>query len=367
MFNIGIITIQSDNFGNRLQNYAVQEILLKHGNKVLTYKRKYYYNKKHLLKILLSFVLRPLKVLTKVQWISKKIKNVIAGASHIYYMNHFTVEWIGTSKVYAEEINNKEIDSMDFFVCGSDQLWNPKFPMVSDVDFLQFAHKEQNIAISASIGIAELSSDEESKFRERLKNFKAISVREKQAKELIEPLCDIKIDVLLDPTLMLGAKQWQKIENRVKTPEKYIVVYLLDYKGREKVMSVLEKAYNLDIPEIVWILDKKHPEYYWYGPSEFLYVIHNADAVFTDSFHGTVFSVIFERKVWVFERKHNGYSMNSRITSLVDTLGLPYNIIINNDLDINNDIDFSIVKKNLKREQEKFENYLVSNLVTENE
>lgn len=357
---VGIITIQSDNFGNRLQNYAVQEILKKRSCTPVTFGRSYYYNDKHKKKIKIANIIHSIDWLVNISFAPEKIRKGLSGAAHIYNMNQFTKNNITMSDVYAENITKDIVDEFDYFLCGSDQLWNLKFPMVTETDFLQFADEKKNISIAASLGVEELTVDEQQMFTEYLRKFKGISVRENKAKEILQPLTEKDITVLPDPTMMLSADEWKKIEKKVKTPEKYIAVYLLDYASRNMVMDALNKFYDNKIPKIIWILDKIHPDNYWYGPSEFLYIIHHADAVYTDSFHGTVFSLLFERNVRIFERKHKGFSMNSRIYTLVDNLGINPSVIIREADDIMKDstIDYEVVKKRINTEREKCNRFL---------
>ena len=365
MHQVGIITIQSDNFGNRLQNYAVQTVLEKQGFSAWTFPREYYYNKKHKKKILIATLLAPTYIGLKLGMFSKSICKKIAGASHIYKMNQFTKDFIKISNVYGERISASEVDEYDYFLAGSDQLWNPKFPMVTGVDFLAFSRKEKNISFSASLGVEELSEDVKEKYKAYLKSFKAVSVREKKAQELLQPLTDVNVHVHIDPTMMLTADEWEKIEHKVNVPSKYIVVYLLDYSSRADVIAALKKSYQEDLPEIIWILDKENPKSYWYGPQEFLYVIHHADAVFTDSFHGSVFSILFHRSLCIFLRRHKGYSMNSRITTLIEKMGISEDVVCN---DINKytaftNIDYELVEKKLSMERRKVDDYLKGCLI----
>lgn len=360
---IGLITIQSDNYGNRLQNYAVQELLEAYGFDTATYKRKYYYNKKHKSKIAVAYILKLLKPLIHINRISVKIRKVLAGAVHINKMNQFTKDYLNISQKYAENIDTGEIQDKDYFVCGSDQLWNPMFPMVSEIDFLFFSPKEKNISVAASIGVDQLPEHCAEIYRAYMKNFKAISVREEQAKAVLSQLTDNEIEVLTDPTMALSKADWIKLEKAVKVPTSYIVVYLLDYKTRKDVIDTLDATYGDECPEIIWILDKEHPESYWFGPCEFLYVIHHADAVYTDSFHGTVFSLLFQRNVRIFKRHHKEFSMNSRLNTLISKMGLNEDIMIEpGNMKKQYTIDYDAVEEKLQKERKRYKKFFDESL-----
>lgn len=360
---IGLITIQSDNYGNRLQNYAVQKLFEAYGFDTATYKRKYYYSKKHKSKIAAAYILKFLKPVIHINRIPVKIRKVLAGAVHINKMNQFTKDYINMSPKFAENIDKEEIQDKDYFICGSDQLWNPMFPMVSEIDFLFFSPKEKNISVAASIGVDQLPEHCVEIYRLYMKNFKAISVREEQAKAVLSQLTDNEIEVLADPTMTLSKADWIKLEKAVKVPARYIVVYLLDYKTRKDVLDTLDVIYGDGRPGIIWILDKEHPESYWFGPCEFLYVIHHADAVFTDSFHGTVFSLLFQRNVRIFKRHHKEFSMNSRLNTLISKLGLDEDIMIEpGNIKGQYKIDYDAVEEKLQKERKRYKKFLNESL-----
>ena len=113
---------------------------------------------------------------------------------------------------------------------GSDQVWNPKFDRLSDVDLLSFATPEQRISFSASFGISELPENSKEKAKRELEKFKAISVREDRGKEIVEELTERKdVQVLVDPTMLLTSEEWDKVAKKpeqLKT-DKYILNYFL--------------------------------------------------------------------------------------------------------------------------------------------
>ena len=206
---------------------------------------------------------------------------------------------------------------------GSDQVWNPKFDRLSDVDLLSFATPEQRISFSASFGISELPEDTKEKVKRELENFKAISVREDSGKEIIENITKRKdIEVLVDPTMLLTAEEWDKVlkkPDQLKT-DKYILNYFLGNLSEERKQEI-EKIAKENNCEIINILDKNSP-FYKTGPSEFLYLEKNAFLICTDSFHSSVFAILYNRPFVVFDREDSNVKMNSRLETLLNKFHL---------------------------------------------
>lgn len=360
---VGIVTMQGNNFGNRLQSYALQEILRQNGLDTVTYKRKYY-SDENKIKIFIASLLRWTTPLLNCKRLPNRVKESLAAALRIYNMDSFTRTHIKLGG-YIEDLKENEVNIVDYFVCGSDQIWNPNFSMVYPEDFLSFSKREKNVSIAASLGVNELPPEKKDLYKKYLSNFKAISVREDKAKEILSEIIDQDIVVLADPTMTLKKDEWIKLERKVEIPSSYIVAYCLDNRTNDLLMKALNEIYENNVPKIVWLFNKKHPESYWYGPREFIYVIHNADAVYTDSFHGTVFSLIFGKNVRVFERYTDGYSMNSRINTLITKMGLDTEIIILNPSEADNTdiINYDKVSESIKNERILYERFIKKYLI----
>lgn len=310
---VGIITINdNDNYGNRLQNYAVQEILKTRNIDSVTLKNVMDLNFKR------NFGYRFIKYCMKK--VLKREKNEFPGRKEKFEDFNRNIKFSKNYITAYSKINKK----FDYFITGSDQVWNPYFFRLSDVDFLCFAEPNKRIAFSASFGLSELSEEKKRLPRKYLNNFKAISVRENAGKNIIEEITERKeIEVLLDPTMMLKSEEWEKI---MKEPDeipqkKYILNYFLGKLSKEKMNEIKRIADENDC-EIINILDK-NDKYYITGPSEFIYLEKNAFLICTDSFHSSVFAILFNRPFIVFDRVEDGENkMNSRIDTLLDKLNL---------------------------------------------
>lgn len=317
MKNVAVITLTGDNnYGNKLQNYAMEQILIESGLRVETIRVK---NKNdsgqsyHVLffKNYIKYLTLPLlgdskKAFTKRRYLFMKF-------NHLLHQAKDEIGW-GVDSATSCKI----LAPYDYLVYGSDQIWNPQFSTFSTLYLGEFGKTEKNIALSASFGLEELDSSYVEFFKTGLKRFKAISVREDAGKSIINSIVpEVSVDVLIDPTLMLGADRWEKIEVNPKPAcDKFAVAYFLGKPNEEKTKRIdkIKKENKTSLIDV----GKEAP----IGPREFLYYIHHADYVCTDSFHAFVFSILFTKDVFIFKRKDSYKSMSSRMDTLIGKLGL---------------------------------------------
>lgn len=343
MKKVGIITIYDENnYGNRLQNYAVQEILKDMNFDVETIKNINLVNGENYLK-------RAEKVIPERR--EKFLK--------------FNDENMKNSQnvVFHHEIDDKFHEKYDYFIIGSDQIWNYNFKdRFSDAVFANFAPKEKRISLSASFGISEVPKENHNLYN-GLNGMKAISVRENAGKEIVKDITgrDDAI-VLIDPTMMLSEEKWTSIMKKPAelTSKKYILKYFLGNFSEEKQKEIEKFAAKNDC-EIIDVLDEK--SFYKTGPSEFLYLIKNAFLVITDSFHSCVFSIIFNRPFLIFDRDQERMrNMYSRIETLLQKFELDdrkfKGVIDNSHIKVN----YSHVDKILFNEQQKVKEFLINAL-----
>lgn len=216
----------------------------------------------------------------------------------------------------------KAADEYDYFVIGSDQVWNPYFADLEKL-FLKFAPRAKRIAYAASISCPEIPSKDLQGFIDGINGMKAISVREQAGAELIEQLTGRKVEVVADPTMLVAAEKWREIARKpswLKGDEQILTTYFLG-KRPDDVINRLADEYGL---KVVNILDERVFEHYAVAPEEWLWLIDNARLMYTDSFHGTVFSILFRRPFVVAERIGDGCvnKMTSRIDTLLGKFGL---------------------------------------------
>lgn len=354
---IGIVTItERENFGNRLQNYALQSVLKNNLSKVDTiqnYAQYRYRNTK-------PFILAK-RIISKSFCIQRLNSECMRQSSFRIFNN----QYIEYSKLYSTLFYiPKNIDKKyDFFIAGSDQIWNPNFIFNFDFNFLRFADRKKRISYAASFGVDEIPERKIAKFKEYLDGFDYISVREYEGAKIIKELTGRNVQVHLDPTLLLSAEDWLSIARKpsyISEGENYILVYFLGDKGEmaKCLKNMRSENTNLKNCRVIDIQDADIPEIYSSAPDNFLWLIANASAVLTDSYHGTIFSLLFNTPFLTNQRKGTDYSMNSRIKSL-------YKIL---DLDIQNGAitypEMVLKQEVLNKERQKAIDYLKDVLLT---
>ena len=214
----------------------------------------------------------------------------------------------------------------DVYITGSDQLWNPTQPFCIEPYFLTFVPKgKRKISYSSSIGITELTEKEKSLFRNALVQYDAISVRETQAKQLLQSLIDNKIEQVADPTFLLPLEMWQSISVKPDLSEKYLLLFTLGFN--KPLMEYAIRLGNQSGMRIVYLTAVQPGDNEQYkavldaGPREWIGYIANAEMVITDSFHGSVFSIIMGTNNF-FTYISPSNQRGSRITDLLETFGL---------------------------------------------
>ncbi len=344
---VGIITINdNNNYGNRLQNYAVQEFMKKEKNECYTLKNIPQLNGKE--KILLKFI----------KYIITKDRNKEKNKKRVKAFNEFNKN-INFSKHYYITPYTKIYKKFDYFITGSDQVWNPNFGRLRDVDLLSFAKPEQRIAFSASFAINKLPEESKNKTKKELEKFNAISVREDRGKEIVEELTGRKdVQVLVDPTMLLTSEEWDKVAKKpeqLKT-DKYILNYFLGELS-EKRRKDIEKIAKENNCEIINMLDKNSP-FYQTGPSEFLYLEKNAFLICTDSFHSCVFAILYNRPFIVFDREDSSVKMNSRLDTLLKKFELHNRWYKGEIIEEQLEVDYEETHRILEEERKKAKKFL---------
>lgn len=228
--------------------------------------------------------------------------------------------------VYNLTTISKSNEIYNSFIVGSDQIWN--FRCFNPSFFGEFVSEEKDIiSYAASTGKFEFTDKEITYLKDVLEKFKAISVREKDLTDTFSTLINEKeIESVVDPTLLLEQEDWDKItcDNLIK--EKYLFCYFLGSDVRlRKLAHKYAKKHRLQVVTIPFANQNFNSADFGFGdiclydagPSEFVTLIKHAECVFTDSFHATVFSLIYQKQFFVFDRvEHKG--MSSRLYSLTE-------------------------------------------------
>lgn len=317
MSNIGIVTFnQAINFGAVLQMYALQNCIKQLGGscEIVNYqskklakiyerkKLKYYLNPKKLY----SFIFRNSCTSYNTEGFRAFIDKHISVSSQVYH----------TPESLKEANRNYEI-----FIAGSDQVFNIYCCAGDDSYFLPFV-TSPNIKYSyaASLGLSRIPPELVGQYQELLCDFKELSIREKTGASAISQVLNKSCRVDVDPSFLLSKEDWTEVASPCLTPDKYILVYVL--AEDKHIFAHAKKLAKKHKCKIIYINDRFFSRFGMDNkrktePSEWLDLFRNASAVVTNSYHGLVFSLIFDRTVYPFLLRINS-RVNSRIVDLLD-------------------------------------------------
>lgn len=230
-----------------------------------------------------------------------------------------------SKKVYSLNTIDSANECYSHFITGSDQIWT--FRWFNPIFFLEFVRKgKRKISYAASIGKSRFTPKEKSYLAKTLPEFDAVSVREEDLVDELHNISGCDIDLVLDPTLLLSREEWDSVASKNIVEGEYIFCYFLgndpllrkvakQFAKRKQIKLVTipfaNQAYNK--PDFFFGDEKIYDA----GPEEFLALIRGARYVLTDSFHASVFSIVFQRNFVTFSRE-GAVSMNSRLYSLME-------------------------------------------------
>lgn len=263
------------------------------------------------------------------------------------------------------------LEDANAVVCGSDCVWYEKD--YNSIFFLNFPKiKIPKIAYAPSLR-DDIVSDPiyNNKVARWTKDFSSLSTREKAGSKIIEEISGKKVETVLDPTFLISEKEWSRMSSRRLIKKSYVVMYIIGKSMcMESIISQIESVYPGR--KMIWITMENNDGYpvgngiLNIGPAEFISLIRYADAVVTDSFHGTAFSIIFEKQFYAIKRiidEKDVYDHDCRIKNILEILGINNYFFSNAKIDIANRwIDYSCIKKKLISEKKKSIRYLTNAL-----
>lgn len=247
--------------------------------------------------------------------------------------DEFRKDCIGAVSPVIYDINDAE--RYDYYITGSDQVWNTSWYLPLDSYFLDFVPcGSKRISYAASIGLPISSPGLDKKiFEKHIPKFDNISLREKTHIPFVSQFTDKEVCSVLDPTLLLEAEDYDELCKDASYPDgDYLFLYFLAHDNSEPLIinyaNMISRKFNLkvvyslpDIPERSF--KNKAESFFTYGPKEFVSAIKHAKIVVTNSFHGTVFSTLYHVPFFTFLVS----SMSSRITDLLGETGLSDRIV----------------------------------------
>ena len=228
----------------------------------------------------------------------------------------------------------------DAVIVGSDQLWLPSNVMADYYTLNWVPGNVKKIAYATSFGIGNIPQKYKEMYRQYLIRIDYLSARETSGQEIISELTDWSVPLVNDPALLLDANGWDEvIKDKPIINDKYIFCYFMgDNPEQRDFVKSLAKENGLKIVALLHLdqfieTDEHYADYTpWnISPADFVNLVKYAEYVCTDSFHGTVFSIISSRNFFTFKRfnKKASLSTNTRITSLLTTVGLMYRLVEN--------------------------------------
>lgn len=339
MKKVGIVTLHfSINYGAVLQCAALVRTIKKLGNEVevIDYVPPYLklfwqdwkspiyeckIQKKYCGRNIIKTAWKMSKIFGKTMWENRHYFERKKKSDKFKQFNKEYLSLSNTQYNTLEQLNRME-SKYDCLVSGSDQVWNPNFTKnkFDEVYFLKFGKKEQKrIAYAASTGI--LGSDEfYIQLKDMIAEFNAVSVREKSLASALSNVGAGNVISVIDPTLFLTGDEWEKYEKDVRTNRKFLLVYCLtQHEEFQEILNEIHKVVDLEIIDISpqnlnVSYSCKHDKVC--GPGEFLWYIHHAEYIVTNSFHGTVFSILYQKQFITVADDKTGSRMKDLLCEL---------------------------------------------------
>jgi len=257
------------------------------------------------------------------------------------------------------KVERAELAKLDYdvFICGSDQIWTDYLTGgYDDVYFLHFPTKAKKIAYGASKVNALFKEEDKRYFRDSLSDFTALSVRERDLAIALTDICNKEVRVVLDPTLLLSQKIYEEIEAPIAENEEYVLAYfLVEDKVLMQCAQWAAEKLGVKLIEIHYYKQclKNHNQVTDCGPGEFLTYFKQAKYIFTNSFHGTVFSIIYEKDFF------SVYEKDVRKDNLLDSLGLEHrHIRTPEEIKVLDKVNYTEARKRLCEARSGSENFL---------
>ena len=337
------------NFGSALQSFALSNVINSLGYDTVFVN---YRDPKHCyipnsilskLKAVVRYVLAHIPVLGK-RW--------HININTIKFRNRYLDE---TVPFNSEEEGVRICRDLSTICCGSDQIWAPN--CYNPYYFAHFldGRKVRKISYAASIGLNDIPENLTKVYRQHLLDFYAVSVREKEGSELLKSRCNIDSTVVLDPTLLVDVSVYEKMQRKVHGIHKpFLFCYFLNKEHQYKqTVERYAREHNL---QIVGVSDKASDTEWMkrltgLGADHFLWLINNAEIIMTDSYHGSIFSLLFHKNLWIFQRfeESNPICQNSRIRQLRNNFNIGQRIIMaTSPIDDSKAIDYNYFESRLK-------------------
>lgn len=374
---IGILTwLHNGNYGSLLQAFALQRFLRDSGYEVENIDLCPSLSEKVLNLLVQGNSCKLFLEKLNLYRIEHASRDKKASAERKMKFESFLKDEFILTRVFKKFSDLKELRGRyDVFVCGSDQIWSPTlFSPSYYFDFL--LDSDTKIAYACSFGVSQVCNKKKNRIAKLLSRFHSISVREQEGREIVKELTGRDVKVNLDPTMLMDANQWNlNVPQEPLIQGNYMFCYFLSYNSEQWNRTItLAKDRNIKIvviptiKEVYNVSDAVIVENV--GPADWVNLIKNASIVCTDSFHGCVFSIIYNRPFVAFKRFLNDskHSQNSRVYNLLNSFGLESVLVDDNKeyypMDFNEDT-WSMVNKRMKKYSCQSKDWLIQSIQNE--
>ncbi|MFC9917110.1 polysaccharide pyruvyl transferase family protein [Agromyces binzhouensis] len=357
---VGIATIDDDgNFGNRLQNYALQFALRDLGWQPETIRNRAgpWPRSTLIPRLVHDLVSDPPSLVQRVR--RRLIPEAEVGPPFAGVRRDAIAEFARSSTARSVEAFDHSApdgwaDRYDKVVAGSDQIWNPAYRRAGGFDFLTFAAPDKRIAYAASFGTPTIPRYLRSRYAERIAAIPHVSVREPRGSELVEELTGRTVPVVVDPTVLVDRSVWDALIMDAEVPSQpYGVQFLLARPHGQEWLSSL----RVDVP-LIDLNDLSVAASARLDPRGFVAAIAHAEVVVTDSFHAAVFAMRYRRPL-LARRRH---PTDDRVQSLLGLYGVPSSADRSGGIRFEVDFDWAPAEASVERARGESRGFLSSAL-----
>lgn len=378
MMKVAIITFfDNGNYGSELQALAMNYYLKAEGHIAVFCKVKSSNKMVRAVELLYDKALLKWYKLTdneKRQYLIDRSKNLSLQRNithqlkqhiHTFVEAHISLRSISRLSIFRNE-------RFDAYICGSDQIWSAlKIPLLP-LNFLYGIDKKIKIAYAPSIGLDNPPLYFIKQVEKYIRDFIYLSVREEAAKSVVQKYYGIDAKQVLDPTLLQGKEFWDSlltIESKQMPAIPYVFCYFLGNLNEDVVSCINRISNGRQVIMLPYAEDCnfiKNGKYELADPLDFVNLIKHADCILTDSFHGSIFSILYDKQFVVTKRSHvRRVSQTSRITSLLNMFNLQnqYCSVVGEMINaIQNNIDYTFTHSKLEEERRKSRYFLDNSL-----
>ena len=379
MKKIGLVSVYNSNYCSMLQTYALYIYLKSQGitNEIILYTKKKDW-KQFVRLFNVALVIMKGRVVFRDLYCKLFHKDIAEQLMvRIGKFNEFKAKYFDFSRNHFGWNDLKTTNNdYDTFIIGSDQVWNP-INIGTDFFNLLFTDDDKyRISYASSFGTSSIPPSQVNKTKLYLNRIQSLSTREMAGVKIIKELTGRDAQLVCDPTLLIDKEYWVKLKGEERfIKEKYIFCYFLGNnpphrefanKFKKKTGYKLVALQHLDelVLSDIPFADIKP---FNVGPAEFVNLIANAEYILTDSFHGTIFSLLFKKQFFTFSRFESSSkaSTNSRIESLLNLVGVTGRYIKateNIDECMQRNIDFELAHERINKIQKSSRQYLKESL-----